>query len=130
MKNAICIPSSILGVYAGLLAIEHGIFEMLQGNTPTRGFMIHAIGSACQPESIWHACFPALTVIPNFFVTGIIAVILGLSAVVCSLEVTQKCRVMLFLSALILLFGGGFVPAYIGLPVWVAYAGFEKERCA
>lgn len=95
-KSSLQLSVSVLGVYAGFLAIEHSVFEMLQGNAPTQGLVINAIGN-CQPENIWHACFPALTVLPNFLITG-----------------------MLLLSVLILAFGGGFVPAFIGMVSGIA----------
>ena len=65
MKSA-KVAASILGAYAGLLGVEHGIFETLQGSTPPDGLMINALGAPCEAETVWHACYPALTVVPNF----------------------------------------------------------------
>jgi hypothetical protein len=59
------ITTAFLGVYAGLIAIQHGIFEILQGSRAPDGLMFNAIGPPCQPEAVWHACFPAMTLIPE-----------------------------------------------------------------
>jgi hypothetical protein len=73
MKSPLRITTAFLGLYAGLIAIQHGIFEMLQGNRAPDGLMFNAIGPPCQPETVWHACFPAMTLIPNLLVTGVAA---------------------------------------------------------
>jgi len=65
MKSA-KVAASILGAYAGLLGVEHGIFETLQGSTAPDGIMINALGAPCEAETVWHACYPALTLVPNF----------------------------------------------------------------
>jgi len=79
--------------------------------------MINAIGSPCQPEAVWHACLPALTLIPNYFITGILAVFSGLAVLIWAAGFIQRKHggwVLLILSILMLLVGGGFVPAFIG----------------
>ena len=40
------------------------------------------MGPPCVPEATWHACEPAMTVVPNFLVSGILAMALGLFTVV------------------------------------------------
>jgi len=68
--------ASTLGVLVGLAGIEHGFFEMLQGNVTPSDIMIDAIGPA---QRFWeYGTESALTIIPNFFVTGIVAIIVGL----------------------------------------------------
>jgi len=64
--------TATLGVVFGLSGLGHGIFETLQGNTPTSGQMIYAIGEG---QRFWtHGYEPAFTVIPNFLLTGIAAI--------------------------------------------------------
>ena len=61
MNRTTGIAASFLGVYAGLLAAEHGIFEILQGSQPTGGMLINAIGPPCQagvPDSLCLAAVP------------------------------------------------------------------------
>ena len=62
---------SYLGLMLALGGIDHGIFETLQGFTPTPGLVIQAIGPL---ERYWvHGSEEAFTIIPNFLVTGILA---------------------------------------------------------
>ena len=78
MKNnhATKTVASIFGVLVGLAGIQHGIFEILQGNVAPNDIMIDAIGPA---QKFWeYATENALTIIPNFLVTGILAIIFGL----------------------------------------------------
>lgn len=55
--------------------MEHGIGEMLQGNAAPGGILINAIGP--QVKSVWQGREPALAIIPNFFVTGVLAIIVS-----------------------------------------------------
>ena len=126
MKNALRIAISTLGVYAGLLGMEHGYFETLQGNAAPGGLVINAIGTPCQADLVWHACFPALTVIPNMLATGILAIIAGLSVLIWSIVFIQRERgglILLLLSLLLFAVGGGFVSTFIG-----AIAGIAGSR--
>jgi hypothetical protein len=110
--------ASALGIYAGLLGIEHGIFEILQGNAATNGLIINALGPDCQPGTAWHACFPALTLLPNYLVTGILATILGLCVLIWAAGFVSRKHggvILILLSALMIPVGGGFVPALIGM---------------
>jgi hypothetical protein len=118
MKSARHITSAVLGVYAGLLAIQHGVFEILQGPRIPGGVMIQAIGSPCQPEAVWHACYPAMTLIPSLLISGIVAVIAGLIVLTWAAAFVQRKHgglILVLLSIAMLLVGGGFVPMFIGV---------------
>ncbi|MFO7583792.1 MAG: isoprenylcysteine carboxylmethyltransferase family protein [Anaerolineales bacterium] len=122
-KDAVCITTGFLGSYAGLIAMQHGIFEILQGSHAPPGLLFNAIGPPCQADAVWHACFPALTLIPNLLVTGVAAVLAGLAIAVWALAFIGRRRGGLGLGALALLallVGGGFVPVFIGLVAAVA----------
>lgn len=110
-SSAIRVVASTLGVLVGLAGIEHGFFEMLQGNVTPGGVMIDAIG----PEQrFWeYGTERALTIIPNFFVTGILAMIVGLLVTIWAAAFVQRkygARILFFLSVLLWLVGGGFAP--------------------
>jgi len=118
VKHPLHITRAFLGFYSGFLAIQHGIFSILQGSTPPTGVVFNAIGSPCQPEAVWHACFPAMTLIPNLLFTGITAVIAGMVMIIWSIVFTSRRHSgwgLCLLSIILLLFGGGFVPVFIAL---------------
>jgi hypothetical protein len=99
------------GVYAGLLGVEHGYFETLQGNVVPRGLKILAVSPSELPFPFGHE--PAMTVVPSFLVTGILAIIVGLTVVLWSamfLHSRHGAAVLFLLSVLLLLVGGGFGP--------------------
>ena len=128
-KNATRITASALGVYAGLLGAVHGYFEMRQGSVAPAGLMISAIGPPCQPEAATHACFPALTLIPNFLITGIVALVIGLVAAIWAGAFVQRKRggvTLMLLALLMLLVGGGFIPMFIGL--MAGFAGTQINK--
>lgn len=128
-NNSLRITTTFLGVYAGLIAVQHGIFAMLQGSRAPDGLMFNAIGPPCQPEVVWHACFPAMTLIPNLLVTGVTAVLVGLVIAIWTTAFVGRKRGGLVLgmsSLLALLVGGGFVPVFTGLIAAIASRGLGR----
>jgi hypothetical protein len=117
MRRATRISATVLGLTAGVAGIEHGIFEALQGNARPEGLMISSIGPPCVPQLSWNQCEPAMTIIPSFLVTGILAIILGLIVTLWSAFFVQKKRgglVLILVCIPLLLFGGGIFPPLIG----------------
>lgn len=108
--------ASTLGVLVGLAGVEHGFFEALQGNVSPNGVMIDAIGPA---QRFWeYGTERALTVIPNFFVTGILAMIIGILVTVWATAFIDRkhgATVLLLLSIMLWLVGGGFAPIFMTL---------------
>lgn len=119
MRRATRIVAVVLGFLAGVAGLEHGIFEILQGNTRPAGLMFTSWGpEVCDPAKIWHGCEPAMSLVPNFLATGILALLLSLAILIWSAAFVQKKHggmVLLFLSLAQLLLGGGFFPPLIGL---------------
>ena len=128
IKNAIHTTSTALGIYAGLLGAEHGIFELMQGNIPTSGLLIQAMGPACQAEGMWHACFPAFTILPGYAASGILATLFSLSVAAWAATCIQLQRgglILLLLSIGMFLTGGGFVPLLTGILAAAAASTFR-----
>lgn len=118
MRKATRIVAMMFGLAAGVAGLEHGYFEILQGNTRPDSLMIVSIGPPCIPEEVWNTCEPAMTIIPNFLITGILAVILGLLILVWSVAFVQRKHGgagLILLSVALLLFGGGLFPPLIGM---------------
>ena len=118
MNKATRITASIIGAYAGILGAVHGYFEILQGPAMINGLRIQAIGDPCQADAVWHACLPAMTLMPNFSLTGALAIIFSLAALfwaVFCLSRWQGGLVMILFSVLMLLVGAGFIPAFTGI---------------
>ena len=118
--DATRVIATTIGVFCGLFSgVNHGIFEILQGNTPTNGLVTNAIGEAQRFWSEGHE--PAFTVIPNFVITGILSIIVGLAIVIWSiwfLPTKHGRSVYLGLFILSYLVGGGIGQAFLFLPAW------------
>ena len=48
------------------------------------------MGPPCDPEAAWNACEPALTILPSFLYSGILAVLISLAILVWSLAFIQR----------------------------------------
>ncbi|MFW9846644.1 MAG: hypothetical protein ACFFD6_07845 [Candidatus Thorarchaeota archaeon] len=114
--NAAKAAASTYGILVGLASIEHGLFEILQGDIPTGGIMIDAIGDDVR---FWEGGMEtALTIVPSFLQTGILAVIFGILVCVWAPLFLQRrygATVLLILTLIIFLVGGGFAPIFLSL---------------
>jgi hypothetical protein len=118
MRSATRIIAASFGIFAGFGGLEHGYFAVLQGNVRPESIMIASMGAPCVPEEMWNACEPAMTIIPNFLVTGILAMVLGLVTMVWAVSFVQRKQggtILALLSFGLLLFGGGIFPPVIGI---------------
>ena len=106
--NATRVIVTTIGVIFGFGGFNHGFFEFLQGNTPTDGLIIQAIGEA---QRFWAlGTEEAFTIIPNFLISGLLSMVLGLTVVIWSLwfiQTTHGRTVFLVLFILLFLVGGG-----------------------
>ena len=125
--SALRATASVFGVYAGLLGMEHGFFETLQGNVAPKGIRILAVRPPGLPFPFGHE--PAMTLIPNFLVTGILAMIFGLLIVIWAAMFVQKKHgavVLFLLSIILLLVGGGFGPITLLIIASIAAARIDE----
>ena len=118
MRKATRIIAAALGLFAGFGGLEHGYFEILQGNTRPESVMINSMGAPCVPEEIWHLCEPAMTILPSFLATGILSMTLGAITMIWAAGFVQRRHGGIVLALLclgLLLFGGGIFPPVIGI---------------
>jgi hypothetical protein len=126
--NATRIIAATIGVFFGLFSgVNHGIFEVLQGNKPTDGLLIHAIGEA---QRFWPlGTEDAFTLVPNFMVSGIASIIVGLVIVIWSiwfLPTKHGPTVFLGLFILSFLVGGGIGQVAFFVPAWAFATRIDK----
>lgn len=116
MKNATRVFASTFGAIMALAGIEHGIGEIFQGNVSPNGIMILS-----WPDSAFFRSLggePAMTVIPNLIITGILAVLVSLALLVWAVLFVHRKNgglIMILLSIAMLLMGGGIFPPILGI---------------
>lgn len=115
--------ASVIAILLGMSGfLNHGLFEILQGNRPTNGFFIEAIGEA---HRFWiHGTEAAFTLIPNYLITGIFTMLVSVAIIVWAVEFMNKkygATIFLLLMILLTLVGGGIGHILLFLPTW-AYA--------
>lgn len=118
MNKATRTFTMVFGVIFGVSGISHGWFEALQGNVPTEGVFISAIGEA---HRMWpHGAEPALTLIPNFLAAGIVTVIAGAALILWSVAGVHRPKgpTVFLILFLVLLFTGGGVAQVLFFPVF------------
>ena len=123
MRKATRIVAATFGILAGIAGSGHGITEILQGNVRPASFMFASIGAPCVPETAWHACEPAMTLLPNLLIAGILTVLMGLLVILWSMAFVQRKNggsLLILLSVVLLLVGGGFFPPLIGITAGIA----------
>ncbi|MEA4908877.1 MAG: hypothetical protein VB089_14735 [Anaerolineaceae bacterium] len=131
MRSATRIAAMTLGLLAGVAGLEHGYFEILQGNVRPQGLLIVSIGPPCVPQESWNGCEPALTILPSFLISGILTVVIALAILGWSAAGMSHRRggvVLLGLSVALLLSGGGIFPPLIGAVGGVAGLSIHTGR--
>ncbi len=119
--------ASIFGVLAGLGGLLHAIGEILQGNVVPDGIVINSwtVG----PIATNMGGDPGMTIVPNFLVTGILCLIASLAVIVWAVAFVQRKNggwMLLFLTIVMLLVGGGFGPPMLGILASVAGIGIKE----
>jgi len=120
MKNATRLFVSTFGALWALAGIEHGVGEVLQGNVAPSGVMFPSWPDAAFFHSLNGE--PAMTIIPNLFITGILTILSSLALLVWAAWFVQRKNsglVMIFLSLTMLLVGGGIFPPILGILVGI-----------
>jgi hypothetical protein len=120
MKSATQITVSTFGVIMALAGIEHGIGEVLQGSTAPGGIIFPSWPEAEFFRTV--AGEPAMSIIPNLLVTGMLTIIFSLIYLVWATRFVQRKhagQVLILLAIVMLLVGGGIFPPVIGIFIGV-----------
>jgi len=121
MSSARATNVAALAAIAALAGVEHGIGEVLQGNVVPASLMFPS-----WPKSEFFRVLagePAMTVVPNLLVTGILAIIVSLTFLAWATVFVHRRNaglVLIVLSFVNLLVGGGIAPLALGVIVGVA----------
>jgi hypothetical protein len=98
--DSLRLMASVFGALAGISNIQFGIIELLKGNVKPDNFMFISYNQ------------PALSIIPNYFITGILGVVFGLLFVIWSIFFVQIKRgglIMNIIAVIQMLFGASMI---------------------
>lgn len=115
-RNATVITVRVLGVLAASTGIEHGLGEIRQGSVAPPAVVFESWPDVAAFDPLNGE--PAMSLIPNLLVSGVASVLvaLALGAVACRHpHRSYSKRLLLGLSLLLLLVGGGFGPPLLGV---------------
>ena len=107
---------SILGAVVALAGVEHGIGEILQGRVTPQGLVILSWPNSDAFRILGGE--PAMTILPNLLVTGVLAIVVSLLFLAWATLFIERPHggfVLMVLSVVLLLVGGGIGPPLIGL---------------
>jgi hypothetical protein len=125
--SAANITATVFGILAGLGGLTHGVGEVLQGNVQPDGLFIDSWKQG--PIASNMGGEPGLTIVPNLLVTGILTIVTALALILWSVGGRRKVQgkryglVLLALSVVLLLVGGGVGPPVIGILAGIAGMG-------
>lgn len=113
--------ASSLGVLLGVSSISHSVLEMMQGNLPTPGSFVKALGPGYS-WTLWvHGSEPAFTLVHNFLLTGMLATTMGILLIAwsaCFIARRGGATVFLLISIASFLTGSGQAQALLFTLNW------------
>ncbi len=127
------IAASIIGMLAGVISALHGYAEILHHNLSLIGFLFEANTGRLLinlPTSEWTGWI-ALTVVPNFLITGVLAIIISMIVATWALFFIREKNaglILIILSLLLIPFGGGFIPPVFGIIAGVIGMGIKHKK--
>jgi hypothetical protein len=129
MNRATRINVATIGAIFGFSGMTHGFAETLQGNRPTGGPLIDAIAAGSSWTRWSEGGEGAFTIVPNFLLTGILAMLVGLAIIVWSLGFVHRRygpTIYLLLFVLLFLVGGGIGQVVFFIPAWAVATRIHK----
>jgi hypothetical protein len=128
-RGTLALTISAFSFLFGVSGIEHGVFEILQGSARPEGLLISAIGPG---QRFWsRGIETAFTLIPNYLITGIAAVIFSSAVAIWSAFFMKRKGAwiaLLFLSIAQFLTGGGFAQISLAILVSLAASAIGRPR--
>lgn len=118
MKSASRTLISTFGAYIGVMGIEHGIGELLQGFEKAPGVIFPSWPDS--PFFAIQAGEPSFSVIPIMMITGVLASLFSFAFIVMALFYPDKkfsTKFMLSLSILMFLCGSGIFPPVLAVMI-------------
>jgi len=111
---------ALLGsIFAGFIGGVHGYYEITRGNIRSKGLFFDAVsGNVLATNNPHWTGWPAMTVIPNFLLAGIVVLIVGTIVIAWTILRVNRKNGGLVLIALVVcmcILGGGFVPQLFGV---------------
>lgn len=127
MNRATRVIVSTIGVLLAISGLNHGFFEILQGNAPTNSVIIQAIGEG---QRMWlYGSEEAFTIVPTFLWAGILTILVSTIILVWSIGfVHKKNGPLIFIALFILLFlvGGGIGQIIFFTLAWAVATRINK----
>jgi hypothetical protein len=118
MKNEARLTVSTFGTIIGIAGLEHGVGEILQGNVPPPGIVIESWPNNEAYKVL--AGEPALTLIPNMLLSGILTVLVSIILILWTVKYVDRKNgglILILLSLVLLPIGGGVAPPLMGFIV-------------
>jgi hypothetical protein len=121
MRNATRVTTGVMGTLFGLAGLEHGIGEIMQGNIAPAGIMFVSWPDAKFFSNV--AGEPAMSLVPNMLVSGVLTILVSLAFIAWATRFVQRrngALVLILMSIILLLVGGGFGPPVSGIILGIA----------
>lgn len=116
------------GLVMAIAGFEHGLGELSQGNAGVNGLFIKSWGES-ELFSVLEG-EPALTVLPNMLASGISTILVSVAIAAWCLFFLKRRHsgpVLLSLSLILLLVGGGFAPPLMGILLGLAATKLNSD---
>lgn len=116
MRNATRLTVATFGGLAGLVGVEHAIGDLLQGSIAPPALVFQS-----WPDSPFFRIMdgePAMTLIPNLLVSGLLAALFSLAYLIVAVWYADRRYAglgLILLSLIMLLVGAGFGPPLLGI---------------
>ncbi len=129
MRKRTEISAVTYSIILAIAGIEHGTGEILQGNISPPSMMFQSWPDSDLYEIVRGE--PAMTLIPNLFITGIMAIVISCLLIIWAVKFIHTDHGgtgILLLSFLMLFFGGGVAgPFLIGITISLASTRINSE---